>query len=92
VTTGLNDRREVKTLLSGNTLRVLRAMRSMTVNELARRVGLSRSYLSMIEENRRRFPVRYLQRLLEALDLEVDDVLEIEQQVRRFSKSKQDDP
>jgi len=78
----------VKKLLSGNTLRVLRAMRSMTVNELARAVGLSRSYLSMIEENRRRFPTRYLRRFLDALGVDVDDVLEIERQVQRLKEGK----
>lgn len=42
--------------------------------ELAKRVGISPSYLNLIEWNKRRIAGRLLGRIAEALDLEVDDL------------------
>ncbi len=58
-----------KGLLSGSRVRALRASRGLGQAELARRVGVSPSYLNLIEHNRRRAGARLLAALAQALDV-----------------------
>lgn len=58
-----------KTTLSGTRIRALRLARGMTQAELARRAGVSPSYLNLIEHNRRRAAVTLLGAVSAALDI-----------------------
>lgn len=58
-----------KTTLSGTRIRALRLARGMTQAELARRAGVSPSYLNLIEHNRRRAADPLLAAIAAALDL-----------------------
>lgn len=58
-----------KTTLSGTRVRALRLARGMTQAELARRAGISPSYLNLIEHNRRRAAAPLLGAISSALDL-----------------------
>jgi len=61
-----------KGLLSGSRIRALRSARGLGQAELARKVGVSASYLNLIEHNRRRAGARLLSALAQALDVAPD--------------------
>lgn len=58
-----------KSTLNGTRIRALRLARGLTQAELARRAGVSPSYLNLIEHNRRRCAAPLLAALAGALDL-----------------------
>ena len=58
-----------KTTLSGTRIRAMRLARAMTQAELARRAGVSPSYLNLIEHNRRRAATALLDAIAGALDI-----------------------
>ena len=62
---------EMKTIL-GTRIRERRAQLCLTQAELARRIGISASYLNLIERNKRPISDRILRQTAEALDLKVE--------------------
>jgi len=55
----------------GSRIRVLRRQQHITQTELARRLGISASYLNLIEHNRRTFSVDLLVKLAEILPIDL---------------------
>ena len=68
----------VDRLLDGgeHPLRVWRAHRGLTLEQLAGRVGVSRQMLSMVENERSHASADLLARLARALDCDMDDIHE----------------
>lgn len=65
----------VEALIAGeNPIRVWRRHRSLTLEALARASGLSPAYLSQLETGKRQGTVDVLQRLAQALGLELGDL------------------
>ncbi len=62
--------RHEPTLLGGK-VRALRRQRSLTQAQLADRLGISASYLNLIEHNRRSLSAPLLIRMAEVLDLDL---------------------
>lgn len=60
--------------IAGPRIREKRRAMGITQAELARRVGVSASYLNLIERNRRRIAGALLQRVAEQLDLRLDQL------------------
>lgn len=61
--------------LVGNRVRVLRQGRGMTQDELARKVGLTRTSLVQLESGHQHPPLESLYLIAHALDVEIFDVL-----------------
>jgi transcriptional regulator with XRE-family HTH domain len=59
----------------GKRLRELREERGLTQEQLAFKVGLSREYLSRIEGGRRNVSLNVIERLSEALNIPVHELL-----------------
>lgn len=72
----MNRKRNLKSQMSilGTRIRQRRREIGLTQRELARRVGISASYLNLIEWNRRQIAGARLRRIAEALDLPLDDL------------------
>jgi DNA-binding XRE family transcriptional regulator len=65
----------VDALLEGqNPLRVWRERRGLTQQELAKRAGISKPYLSQLETGKRVGATKILRKLAAALDLTLDDL------------------
>lgn len=66
----------VRRLAAGDIpVRVLREHRGLSAGELARRAGISASYLSEIETGRKPGSAQALRRLAEALDVQIEDLI-----------------
>ncbi len=67
----------VERLLSSeeSRLKIWRQHRSLTQEELARRAGVNRTYISAIEQGRQDGSVRVWRKLAQALERDVDDLL-----------------
>ncbi|MCP4427952.1 MAG: helix-turn-helix transcriptional regulator [Chloroflexi bacterium] len=63
--------------LSERPLRIWREYRSLTQQELADQVGISKSYLSQIETGNRSGSANVLQRIAQALNVSLDDIMPI---------------
>ena len=56
-------------------IKVLRDYRSLTISELAQRVGITQPYLSQIEAGKREGKIGVLKNIAEALDLDLDHLV-----------------
>lgn len=59
-------------ILTGTRLRRRRLERGLRQSDLANRIGISASYLNLIEHNRRRIGARLLQDIAQVLDIDAD--------------------
>jgi DNA-binding XRE family transcriptional regulator len=67
----------VKRILDGeNPVRVWREHRGMTTTELAEKAGVSQSYISQIESEKREGTVKTMKKIAEALGVDIDDLVE----------------
>jgi DNA-binding XRE family transcriptional regulator len=65
----------VDRLIAGESpIRIFRELRGLTLDELAARAGVGRSFLSLLENRRRRPSIRTLRRLADALAVDLDDL------------------
>lgn len=65
-----------KRIIAGeNPIRVWRGYRGLSLRELADRAGISKGYLSHLEQNQRTGSVEKLQRIAAALNLTIDDIV-----------------
>jgi transcriptional regulator with XRE-family HTH domain len=55
----------------GSAIKKCRQIRGMTLDSLAKKIGLSKSYLSLVEGEKRDLSLSSLQKVSEALDLPV---------------------
>lgn len=62
--------------LLGRYLRGLRLMHGLTLEELAKRIGISRGYLNQIELGRRKCSIMILSKMASIFDLSVSDILD----------------
>lgn len=53
----------------GNTLRDIRSRKNLSLSALSKRSGVSRSYISKIEQNQQSPSIEYLEKLCEGLDI-----------------------
>ncbi|MBV1704493.1 MAG: DUF2083 domain-containing protein, partial [Hyphomicrobiales bacterium] len=72
---------DTRKLFAGGRLRRLRAERGLTQTEMANRLGVSLSYLNLLERNQRPLTANVLLRLATAFDVEVRGFLESERRV-----------
>ena len=66
----------VNSILDGmSPLRAWRQSRGLTLDSLAKRVGVSKSYLSQIENNRKSGSLKLFRQISAVLDVAVDDLI-----------------
>jgi transcriptional regulator with XRE-family HTH domain len=56
-------------MLSGKELKIKRIVLDIKANELAEMLGVSKSYISLMENNRRKIPLHIYERWIEILGL-----------------------
>ena len=64
----------VRDTLTGSRIRERRSIAGLRQADLARQIGISASYLNLIEHNRRRINPALLDRIAGALDIETEDL------------------
>jgi DNA-binding XRE family transcriptional regulator len=68
----------VEKLLAGeNPIKVWRTYRGLTQHELAEKVGLSQSYLAMMEMGEREGTIKALRQIAKALKVDIDDLVDM---------------
>jgi transcriptional regulator with XRE-family HTH domain len=63
-------------LVVGNNLKALRLSRSISQEELARKTGLHRTYISSVERAKRNVSIEALAVLAAALDVKISQIVE----------------
>ncbi|WP_164545780.1 helix-turn-helix domain-containing protein [Paenibacillus albus] len=59
----------------GNTIAELREARAITQEELARKLGISRSTLSHYEKNRRKPPLDFIVQLANTFNISIEQII-----------------
>lgn len=75
-----------------NLIKQLRKRKKLSVEELAKRVGIAKSTLSRYENNQRKFPINDVGKYAEALGVSVEYLLGIEEKPKNTSYSMQTYP
>lgn len=70
-----SDRLAALALRIGRRLKALRTVKGLTLEDLASAVGVTKGYLSLVENGIRRPSLEVLDRLAGALDVDIKDLL-----------------
>lgn len=77
--------KEIKAIMIGNVLKLLRKDRGLSQEEIAGRTGLDRTYISMLERNIKQPSITTIFLLAEALDIKPSElVVELEKEYRNY--------
>ncbi|WP_249928305.1 helix-turn-helix domain-containing protein [Niallia circulans] len=77
--------KEIKAIMIGNVLKLIRKDRGLSQEEIAGRTGLDRTYISMLERNIKQPSITTIFLLAEALDIKPSEfVAELEKEYRNY--------